>query len=179
MEVMLRNAEGNLSPRDREYASKKLGKLDRYFTAAQKVEMVHREEKHGHRIEVTVFADGLTVRGEETDESLRAAIDNLSEKLENRLRRMKGRLIKARRRKGLSMPPALDGSDLEPEPEPDGFVLKEHKKFLLKPMSTEEAALQMDLLGHPFFVYRNESTMATEVLYKRKDGGYGLLTPDD
>src|SRR5438552_862501 len=100
MEILVRNAEGNLTPRDKEYAALKLGKLDRYFHQAHRVEIVHREEKLSHRIEITVFADGFTVRGEEHDESVRAAIDKVSEKMENRLRRLKTRIVHNHRRKG-------------------------------------------------------------------------------
>ena len=175
MEVLVRNAEGNLPGRDREYAAKKLGKLDRYFNSAHRVEIVHREFKLGHRIEITVFADGLTLRGEETDESIRAAIDKVADKMENRLRRVKSRLIKSHRRRGNAVPHALEEAEgAEPT---DGFAIRERKTFLLKPMSTEEASLQMELLGHPFFVFRNEETNQTEVLYRRADGGYGLLSP--
>lgn len=176
MEVLVRNAEGNLSQPDREYAAKKLGRLDRYFHAASRVEIVHREEKLHHRIEITVFADGLALRGEEVDESVKAAIDIVSEKMENRLRRLKTRLIKAHRHRGRKVPTGLEEVEaVEPE---ETFNIREHKKFLLKPMSIEEASLQLELLGHPFFVFRNEETSQTEVLYKRARGGYGLLSPD-
>src|SRR3954471_19657603 len=107
MEVLVRNAEGNVSKKDRDYAAKKLGQLDRYFHAANKVEMVHREEGLGHRIEITVFADGFTIRGEEHDASIAAAIDKVHDKLETRLRKLKGRMISAHRRKGHNPPPAL------------------------------------------------------------------------
>ncbi len=175
MEVLVRNAEGNLSAADREYADKKLGRLDRFFNSAQRVEIVHREVKASHRIEITVFADGYTLRGEETDASVKAAIDKVAEKMDIRLRRLKTRLIKSHHRRGVAVPSALEQVEVE-APEV-GFVLKERKRFLLKPMSTEEASLQMELLGHPFFVYRNEVNNATEVLYKRADGAYGLLSP--
>ena len=177
MEVLVRNAEGNLSPKDREYAAKKLGKLDRFFNQAQRVEIVHREAKQGHRIEVTVFADGLTVRGEETDESVTAAIDLVSEKLDNRLRRLKSRIVHNHRRSGKTVPNGLlEEPDLEPSAPP--FEIKERKTFLVKPMSAEEAGLQMEMVGHPFFVFRNEDSGQVEVLYKRKDGKYGLLQPE-
>jgi putative sigma-54 modulation protein len=179
MDVLVRNAEGNVSLRDREYAAKKLGRLDRYFSAAQKVEMVHREEKLGHRIEITVFADGFTIRGEEHDVDLQAAIDKVSDKLEGRLLKLKGRLIRAHRRRGHhnGLPPELENYVPEPDEEPHVHI-KERKQFLLKPMSTDEAALQMEMVGHPFFVFKNEDTNQVAVLYKRKDGKYGMLEPE-
>ena len=177
MELLVRNADGNLTKKDREYAAKKLGKFDRYFNSAQKVEMVHKENKLDHCIEITVFADGFTLRGEDTDISVRAAIDKVASKMEGRLRRLKGRLIKSHRHKGTQIPFGLEDDLGEPVEEGEP-VLKEHKRFLLKPMSVEEASLQMEMLGHPFFVFHNSETAQTEVLYKRKDGNYGLLSPD-
>src|SRR5579862_612324 len=133
MEVLVRNAEGNVSKRDREYAAKKLGRLDRYFHSAQKVEMVHREQGPTHRIEITVFADGFTIRGEERDNSVQAAIDRVSDKLETRLRKLKGRIITTHRRRGHNVPPALlDGADEKPS---NGHCsVAERKIFLIKPM---------------------------------------------
>lgn len=177
MQMLFRNAEGNVPQADRDYAADKLSKLDRYFHKAQKVEMTHREDGRLHRIEVTVFADGYTVRAEERDESIRAAIDLINDKLEKRLRRLKKKLVDSHRRKGSpKLPPALE--EPTPENDPDILPVQETKRFLLKPMSIEEAVLQMELLDHDFFVYRNQETNQMEVLYRRKQGGLGLLTPD-
>lgn len=177
MEVLVRNAEGNLTDEQREYAAKKLGRLDRYFNQAQRVEIVHRELKQGHRIEVTVFADGLTVRGEEVDANVLAAIDVVAEKIDQRLRRLKTRLVKNYRRGGGRIPEGLVET-AEPEAEEVPFEIRERKQFLVKPMSAEEASLQMEMVNHPFFVFRNEDSGRVEVLYKRKDGKYGLLQPE-
>lgn len=176
MEFLVRNAEGNVTMRDREYAAEKLGKLERFFHQAQKVEMVHREEKSGHRLEITVFADGFTIRGEDTEPTLREAIDRVCDKLEARLKRLKGRLVKSHRKKGFAPPAGLESDQ---EAENDGFIeIRERKTFLLKPMSPEEAALQMEMVGHPFFVFKNELSSQIEVLYKRRDGQYGILQPE-
>lgn len=175
MELLVRNAEGNLTKKDRDYAAKKLGKLDRYFHAAQKVEMVHREGKLDHRIEITVFADGLTLRGEEADGSVQAAIDKVADKMENRLRRLKSRLIKSHRHKGNGVPNGLTDHDGPHHEEPQ---VVERKRVLLKPMSIEEAGLQMEMLGHPFFMFKNAESDQVEVVYRRQDGNYGVLSPD-
>ncbi len=176
MEVLVRNADGNLSDNDREYAARKLGRLDRYFNQAQKVEIVHREQKDRHRVEVTVFADGFTVRGEETDASVRAAIDLVSEKLDGRLRRLKTRIVHNHRRRGKPVPNGI--AEEAPEPEDAPVEIRERKQFLVKPLSIEEAALQLEMIDHPFYVFKNESNNRIEVLYKRKDGKYGLLQPE-
>lgn len=176
MELLVRNAEGNLTQKDRDYAARKLGRLDRYFNSAQKVEMVHRKGRIDHRIEITVFADGFTLRGEEADVSVQAAIDKVADKMENRLRRLKSRLIKSHRHKGsMSLPNGLEEPHEEGMEEPR---VTERKRVLLRPMSVEEAGLHMELLGHPFFLFRNVETGQDEVLYKREDGHYGLISPD-
>ncbi len=181
MEVLVRNAEGNLSTKDREYAAKKLGKLDRYFNSATKVEIVHREEKQQHkpchRIEVTVHADGLFLRGEECDVSVNAAIDKVAEKMENRLRRLKTKIVRSHRHKGRPVPAIYEEiPDIEEEEHVNGVV--ERRKFVMKPMSLEEAQLQLELSGHPFFLFRNDQSGTTELLYKTQSGGYGILSPD-
>lgn len=179
MEVLVRNAEGNVSPKDREYAAKKLGRLDRYFHQASKVEMVHKEEKLAHRVEITVFADGMTFRGEEADPDIRAAIDKVSDKLETRLQRFKTRLVDRHRKRGKTPPPAFEAPEPEPvTPENHHIQIRERKVFLLNTMSTDEASLQMEMLDHDFFIYRNEENNQIEVLYKRKNGKYGLLQPE-
>ncbi|MBX3119617.1 MAG: ribosome-associated translation inhibitor RaiA [Fimbriimonadaceae bacterium] len=175
MELLVRNAEGNLSLHDREYAAKKLSKLERHFSKAQKVEMVHREDKSGHTLEVTVFADGLMVRGEEHDESIQAAIDKLSSKLETRMRRLKGRIQDRHRSRGHYVAPSTGlEADLE-EPAPPPFDIR---RFPIKPMNREEAILEYELMDFPLFVFRNQDTNGIEVLYKRKNGRYGLMQPE-
>ncbi|HVL39430.1 MAG TPA: ribosome-associated translation inhibitor RaiA [Fimbriimonadaceae bacterium] len=176
MEVLVRNAEGNVTKTDRDYAASKLGRLDRYFHQAQKVEMVHREEKGMHRIEITVFADGFTIRGEETEATLQAAIDKVKDKIETRLRKLKGRLVQSHRKKGVPLPPALaDEPTMEDGLNGSLVKIKERKPLDLRPMTIDEAALQMEMIDHPFFVFRNGDSGQVEVLYKRRDGAYGLL----
>ena len=175
MELIVRNVSGNLTEEDREYAEKKLGKLGRFFQAAQKVEMVHKALKLAQKVEITVFADGVHLRGEETGETTKAAIDKVADKMETRLRRLKKRIIKSHRQRENGIAPDLIAVEFE---EAEEQTIKEHKRFLIKPMTIEEASLQMELIDHPFFVFRNVETGHTEVLYKRDDGHYGLLSPD-
>lgn len=177
MEVLVRNAEGNVSHRDREYAAKKLGRLDRYFHSANKVEMVHRTEKLGHRIEITVFADGHIIRGEEQDADLHAAIDKVSDKLETRLRKLKGRLLDSHRRRGTAnIPMGLE--EVLPEDEEHRIEIRERKRFLLKPMTADEAALHLEMVDHPFYVFKNLDGGHICVLYRRRDGKYGVIEPE-
>ncbi len=180
MEIIVRNAEGNLSAKDRDYAQQKVNRLNRYFHQANRVELVHRENKvdhhASHRIEITVFADGYTVRGEENDTDIRAAIDKVSHKLENRLSKLKGRIQDSYRRKGKSLPTLLaEEQEIEvPQPSVETEI-KVTKQVFLEPMSYDEAALQLEMVGHPFYMFRNERSGQVEVLYKRNDGHYGLI----
>jgi len=175
MQILIRNAEGNLTVEDREYAAEKLGRLDRYFNQASRVEIVHREQKLIHRIEVTVFADGLTVRGEESDNNIRAAIDLVGDKIEGRLRKLKSKLVDRHKKKGTHLPEGFDEPQESAEPV---FKIAERKRFLLKPLLPEDAAVEMELVDHPFYVFKNQNNDRIEVLYKRKNGTYGLLEPE-
>lgn len=178
MEMLVRNAEGNLTSKDRDYAAKKLSRLDRFFGKASRVEIVHTEEKQTHLIQVTVFADGLTFRGEERDESVKAAIDLVAEKLESRLKKAKGRLAKDHRRRGSrELPEELVDVEDESDHDVEGLRITQRKTFMMKPMSEEEALLQMELLGHPFFLFKEQRTGNVELLYRRSDGTFGLLSP--
>lgn len=175
MEILVRNAEGFVSSRDRDYATQKLGRLGRYCPTAQRVELVHRKDRGLHRLQITIFAGGQTVRGEEQDASLTAAIDKVFDKLHAQLTKLKGKLTSGHRRQ-----PSLGHASVEaPREEPTPTkMLKERKTFLVKPMSAQEAAMQMDLMDVPFFVYKDEDSSQMSVLYKRKDGHYGLLEPE-
>jgi putative sigma-54 modulation protein len=180
MDILIRNAEGNLSATNKEYAAKKLGNLDRFFNQANKVEIVHKELKMGvHHVVVTVFADGYTIRGEADNKDVHTAIDKVSEKLDLKLRKLHRKLHDSYRKRGHTVPIGLlslqDKSEPEEEPQ---LRLKERKQFLVKPMSLEEAALQLELVGHAFFLFRNEVNNNMEVLYRRNDGHYGLLQPE-
>lgn len=181
LEVLVRNADGNVSEKDREYAAKKLAKLGRYFHSASKVELVHREEGKGslpqHRIELTVHADGIFFRSEESDANVRAAIDKAAERIERKLRQFKKRLIDRHRKRGQVIPPAFEEVH-EDETHDHAPTIAERKAFLTKPISIEEAALQLEMIDHSFFVFRNEDSNQIEVLYRRKDGKYGLLQPE-
>jgi putative sigma-54 modulation protein len=188
MEVLVRNAEGNVPEKQREYAAKKLSKLNKYFNKATKVEMVHNEQKGKHHLEVTVFADEFTIRGEEKDISLRACIDKVYQKLEARLRSLKGKLIDAHRRRGAKqIPPALTTKELKLSKKPvkkttdtptkGGVVTK--RKVSLKLMSSEEAVLQMELLGQNFFVFRDADNESLSVIYKIRANKYGIVEVEE
>ena len=180
LEVLVRNAQGNLSDKSRDYASQKLGKLDRYFNAASRVELAHSEDKRGlHKIEVAVFADGVMLHGHEQDMNIYAAIDKVVDKLESRLRRLKSKLVRRHKGQGSQVPEGfLSMEDLEADLPSDGGHIAEHRSYSMKPMSVEEALLQLELMDHEFFVFRNEANDQVEVLFRREKGGFGMMLPE-
>ncbi len=153
----------------RELADKKLSKLERYFPADTEVQVTMAVEKNRHIIEVTIPYSGGIIRGEEVTSDMYASIDNVITKLEKQIIRHKAKLERTLRYEG-------DTDEYEYDEEEDEAPrIVRVKRFSMKPMSVEEAALQMELLGHSFFVFTNDQTEEMNVLYRRKDGNYGLI----
>ncbi|PTX62573.1 putative sigma-54 modulation protein [Melghirimyces profundicolus] len=170
----------------RDYVVKKLGRLEKYFDSTSATEAhvalsVYRDE---HKVEVTVPFPGLLVRAEEATENMYAAIDNVVEKLERQIRKYKTKVNRKFRQDGTirnlenGTAPEIAENHLENEEGESEFEVVRTKRFNLKPMDTEEAILQMDLLGHNFYVFSNADTNEVNVVYKRKDGKYGLIEPE-
>jgi putative sigma-54 modulation protein len=159
------------------YAEKKVGKLDRYFKGEAEAFITFRVEKQQrYRVEVTVRSNGTSYRAEKTTTDVKASIDAAVTTIEGQIRKNKTRLAKRLRNDAFER--TVDAADVpaeEPEEEAE-FTVVRAKKFPLKPMGVEEAILQMNLLGHNFFAFRNEDDNGTfAVVYARQDGGYGLI----
>lgn len=153
----------------RDLADKKIAKLERYFPSDTEVQVTMSVEKNRHIIEVTIPYAGGIIRGEEVTSDMYASIDNVIAKLEKQIVRNKSKLERSLRYEG-------EPSDYDyEEGEDDEPRIVRVKRFSMKPMSVEEAALQMELLGHSFFVFTNDRTEEMNVLYRRKDGNYGLI----
>ena len=152
---------------------KKISKLDKYFNPDVEAQTTLGVQKNRHTIEVTIPFNGVILRAEEQNEDMYMSIDTVVDKLERQIRKHKTRLEK--RNHGTSLKfqgiPQYINND---EEDTDSKIVK-IKKFSFKPMSAEEAVLQMELLGHSFFVYMNDDTSEVNVVYKRKDGNYGLI----
>jgi putative sigma-54 modulation protein len=155
----------------RNYVQQRLDKLDRHFhgevPVAQVVLSVQREHQ---RVEVTIPFEGMLLRAEESEHSMYAACDLVLEKLERQLRKHKTR----EHRKLRHDVPALPDHSAAPEEGGEEALVRE-KRFPLKPMTVEEALMQMNLLGHDFFVFREAKTESVQVVYRRRHGGYGLI----
>lgn len=153
----------------------KLGKLERYFTPETEVHVTLSVQKDSQKIEVTIPVKGNLIRSEQTSSDMYVSIDLVEEVIERQLRRYKTRLIAQTQNVESFSASFLESED---DPEDEGIRIVKTKKFAIKPMDAEEACLQMELLGHSFYVFFNSETEETNVVYKRKDGTYGLIEPE-
>lgn len=158
------------------YAEKKVGKLDRYFKNEAEANLVFSVEKDRNKVELTIRSGGTILRVAESTSDMFASVDAAVTSMERQLRKHKTRLEK-RLRQGAFTPPAeaVEETSFVPDVEEDEFQIVRTKKFPIKPMTVDEAILQMNLLGHNFFAFKNEDSDVFAVVYRRNDGGYGLI----
>jgi putative sigma-54 modulation protein len=161
------------------YAQEKLSKLDKHLNDAARLELELAVERNpsiseNQIAEATIWTKGPVMRARETSSDMRASIDLLVEKLERQARK-----YREKRRRGPSR-----GNAVQPQletrpvvPDEDSPVIVKTKQFAVKPMSPEEAVLQLELIGHDFFVFQNGETDDVNVVYRRRDGNYGLIEP--
>ena len=156
----------------------KLGKLDRYLHEDTEVKVTVSARKAKQKIEVTIIPiNGPIIRAEDSEESLYAAIDVVYDKLNKQLRRYKNKLKDKYQAKGQESI-RFQNIEADTKEEQSGefdIVIERRKKFDMKPMSPEEAVLQMELIGHDFYMFRNIDTDEISTVYKRENGGYGLI----
>ncbi len=150
----------------------KIGKLERYFTEETEAQITLSVEKDRQKIEVTIPVKGSTIRAEQTSTDMYVSIDLVEETIERQLKKYKTKLT-AREQAGNFTESYMD-EDFEDSNE---IKIVKTKKFGIKPMNAEEACLQMELLGHSFYVFCNDQTDEVNVVYKRKDGAFGLIEP--
>lgn len=152
----------------------KIGKLERYFTEDTEVHVTFSVEKDRHKIEITIPMKGNIIRAEEESTDMYVSIDLVEEVIERQLRKYKNKLIHKEQNASQLSKAFMDEDAYEEEE----IAIIRSKKFAMKPMDPEEACVQMELLGHTFFVFRNSETEEVNVVYKRKDNTYGLIEPD-
>lgn len=157
---------------------KKLGKLNKFFSDDTDAYVTMSVEKNRHIVEVTIPFNGVVLRAEEASEAMYASIDKVIDVLERQVRKNKTRL-KKKLYEGVIKEEYFTGTASQADEEEHSYNLVRSKKFDLKPMMLDEAILQMNLLGHEFFVFTNGDTNQVNVVYKRKDGNYGLIEPED
>lgn len=176
-----------ITPAIRDYVEEKIGKIEKYFKNEPDADAHVNLKTYSDRtakVEVTVPLPRIVLRAEETSENLYGSIDLVSGKLERQIRKYKTKVNRRNRRQGLDQQPnavdpdlwaEVDGLDDDTEDDDVSSQIVRTKQLSLKPMSPEEAVLQMDMLGHDFFIFQDAETNSSNIVYKRRDGLYGLI----
>lgn len=166
----------NLDPSDhlKSYISDKLNRFDKYLYNPGEASVVLSVEKFRHIAEVNIVGDRLTINGKEETEDMYSAIDMVLDKLEKQIKKNKQKVRDRRAAKGKSKPVAAEPFAIEEEDERRVMV----KNIEYKPMDVDEAIMQMDLVDDNFLVFTNARSDRVNVLYRRKDGNYGLIQPN-
>ena len=172
MKVQVRGRNMEVTDALKDYITKRLGKLDKYIDNLGDAQVAISVARGFHRIEVTIPINGMILRGEESTGDMYTSADLVVEKLEKQIEKYKGKLQKRGARYVTEVKsPAVIAEEEAPR-------IMRTKRFAYKPMPVDEAVLQMNLLGHTFFVFSNAETEQVNVVYKRKDGNYGLIEPE-
>ena len=164
----------DVTPGLREAVESKLGKLGRYFTPNTEIHVTLSVQKGHQKIEVTIPVKGGLVRSEQESSDMYVSIDLVEEVIERQLRKYKNKLIQKEQNVAQFSKGFVDEDTYDEEE----ISIIRSKKFAMKPMDPEEACVQMELLGHSFFVFSNAETDEVNVVYKRKDGSFGLIEPE-
>ena len=152
----------------------KLGKLERYFTPETEIHVTLSVEKDRQKIEVTIPVKGNIIRSEQVSSDMYVSIDLVEEVIERQLRKYKTKIVNQQQAGGNFQKEVVEDEFLEDE---EVNIIRT-KKFGIKPMYPEDACVQMELLGHNFYVFRNAETDEVNVVYKRKGNTYGLIEPE-
>ena len=176
MKMIISGKNIDVTPGLRSAVEAKLGKLERYFTADTEIYVTLSVEKDRQKIEVTIPMKGNIIRSEQTSSDMYVSIDLVEEIIERQIRRYKKKLID-KKQAAIAFSQAFIEDEEDTAYEDDIQIVKT-KKFAMKPVNPEEACLQMEMLGHNFFVFLNSETEQVNVVYKRKNGTYGLIEPE-
>jgi len=181
MKLIIKGRRLDVTDSIENYIRKKMEKLNKYFDQIMDATATVSAEKNRQIFEVTLQAKKAIIRAEEESDSIYTSIDRVVEKLERQIIKYKEKLYsksfgeqsKAKENN------IINNMETEaPSQDSEDVRIVKMKKFVIKPMSPEEASLQMELLGHSFYVFNNEATDQINVIYKRKDGNYGLIEPE-
>jgi putative sigma-54 modulation protein len=168
----------DVSPALHERVDKKLKKLDKYFGSDTDAHVFMHVEKGRHIMETTIVYDGITFRAEEASDNMFKSIDSVVKKIERQIRHHRSKLEKRLKTGAFSVSEEeVVGMDDGDEELIASEVVKT-KRFPVKPIDLEEAKMQMQLVGHSFYVFTNSDTDQVNVLYRRKDGNFGLIEPE-
>ena len=177
MAVKIRGKNIDVTPALKDYVEKRVTTITKQFKVVGEITVVMRVEKANHVVEITVPASGIVLRAQETTNDMYGSIDNCVEKIERQIHKYKTRLM---RRKYNNFRDEYVAAPAAPEEEAaDGeFKIVRNKRYVLRPMNVQEAVMQMNLLNHDFFIFFNEEDEKISVVYRRKSGDYGLITPE-
>ena len=175
MEFNIRGKNMEVSDELRYAVENKLSKLEKYFTKDTKVNVTLSVEKERQKVEVTIPVKGSIIRSEQTSSDMYVSIDLVEEVIERQLKKYKNKIVDKHQAEKSSFKMEFLEQDYMDD---DDIRIERVKKFDLKPMYPEDACVQMELLGHNFFVFINAETDETNVVYKRKGNTYGLIEPE-
>lgn len=177
MDIAVSGKNIEITPALRNAVEKKVSKLEKYFKPHIEAHATLSVEKNRQIIEITIYFGGIILRSEQQHDDMYAAIDIAVDRLEGQIRKQKTKLEKKYREDSVRfLQPITDISDEENGADEARIV--KTKRFAVKPMSAEEAVLQMELIGHSFFVYLDAESEEVNVVYRRTDGNYGLIEPE-
>lgn len=177
MDIIISGKNMQVTEGLREAVDRKLERIEKYFHKDARVDVTMTVEKNRQIIEVSVPFSGTIIRAEEDTDDMYTSIDKVVDVLERQIRKHKTKLEKRKHNgRTIRFENIPDYRDIAADSNEPKIV--KTKKFALKPMDEEEAVLQMELLGHAFFVYKDAHTDETNVVYRRKDGNYGLIEPE-
>ena len=163
-----------VTPGLKDAIEQKLGKLERYFTPETEINVTLSVEKGRQKIEVTIPVKGNIIRSEQTSDNMYVSIDLVEEVIERQLKKYKNKLL-SKQQNAASFRKEFIEKEVSTD---DEIQIIRTKRFGMKPMYPEDACVQMELLGHNFFVFRNAETEEVNVVYKRKGNTYGLIEPE-
>ena len=164
----------NITPGLKDAVESKLGKLERYFSPDTEVQVTLSVEKGRQKIEVTIPVKGSIIRAEQDSSDMYVSVDLVEEIIERQIKKYKTKIVDKKQNTL-----AFNEAFLQEESEPEEVVnIVKTKRFAMKPMDAEEACVQMELLGHNFFMFLNADTNEVNVVYKRKGNSYGLIEPE-
>lgn len=175
MAITVRGKNIDITPALKDYVEKRVGKITKYFDAHGEITVILTVEKGRHIVEVTLPVNGMLLRGEEATNDMYTSIDLVIEKLEKQIEKYKTKLSRKLRGglfKGELLPVTTETV------ETDELKVVKTKRFAVKPMNVEEAILQMNMINHDFYVFMNADSEDVNVIYRRKDGNYGLIEPE-
>ncbi len=176
MEIKIRGEKLKITKAMSDYVEEKLGKLEKYLENSNEIHanVIVKVKGHQETIEITIPLKSFILRSEETQEDFYAAVDKTIDKLERQVRKNKTRLMSMNKHTKQNYDFNFESIEIEKDEKNTNKVVK-RKNIEVKPMSEEEAILQMELLGHQFFMFKNSDTDKVSVIYKRKDDNYGVI----